>query len=110
MTAHVVVWDIETVPDLRGYAAANGHHGKSDDEIREADARGRWRAHARGLVGARGRMTLVGLNFVPRDRQKAPEIAPLFNAFQRAGPRPENSFPYLLGHIDLASIRASSAP
>jgi hypothetical protein len=24
-----------------------------------------------------------------RDRQKAPEIAPLFNAFQRAGPRPE---------------------
>ena len=59
MTAHVVVWDIETVPDLLGYAAANGHHGKSDDEIREADARGRWRAHARGLVGARGRMTLV---------------------------------------------------
>ena len=45
-----------------------------------------------------------------RDRQKAPEIAPLFNAFQRAGPRPENSFLYLLGHIDLASIRASSAP
>ena len=43
-------------------------------------------------------------------RQKAPEIAPLFNAFQRAGPRPENSFLYLLGHIDLASIRASSAP
>jgi len=50
------------------------------------------------------------LNFVPGDRQKAPEIAPLFNAFQRAGPRPENSFLYLLGHIDLASIRASSAP
>jgi hypothetical protein len=31
---HVLVWDIETVPDLAGYAAANGHDGKSDDEIR----------------------------------------------------------------------------
>jgi 3'-5' exonuclease len=31
---HVIVWDIETVPDLKGFAAANGHDGKSDDEIR----------------------------------------------------------------------------
>jgi hypothetical protein len=31
---HVLVWDIETVPDLAGFAAANGHEGKSDDEIR----------------------------------------------------------------------------
>ena len=31
---HILVWDIETVPDLAGYAAANGHDGKSDDEIR----------------------------------------------------------------------------
>jgi predicted PolB exonuclease-like 3'-5' exonuclease len=36
MAAHVLVWDIETVPDLRGFAAANGHDGKSDDEIRIA--------------------------------------------------------------------------
>jgi predicted PolB exonuclease-like 3'-5' exonuclease len=33
---NVIVWDIETVPDLKGFAAANGHSGKSDDEIREA--------------------------------------------------------------------------
>jgi 3'-5' exonuclease len=32
----VVVWDIETIPDLKGYAAAHGHDGKTDDEIREA--------------------------------------------------------------------------
>jgi predicted PolB exonuclease-like 3'-5' exonuclease len=31
---HILVWDIETVPDLAGYAAANGHDGKTDDEIR----------------------------------------------------------------------------
>src|SRR5580700_11310773 len=31
---HVIVWDIETVPDLAGFAAANGHDGKSDDEVR----------------------------------------------------------------------------
>src|SRR5438552_1348008 len=30
----VIVWDVETVPDLKGFAAANGHAGKSDDEIR----------------------------------------------------------------------------
>jgi predicted PolB exonuclease-like 3'-5' exonuclease len=32
----IIVWDIETVPDLKGFAAANGHDGKSDDEIRAA--------------------------------------------------------------------------
>jgi predicted PolB exonuclease-like 3'-5' exonuclease len=32
--SNVIVWDIETVPDLKGFAAANGHIGKSDDEVR----------------------------------------------------------------------------
>jgi hypothetical protein len=36
MVANVMVWDIETVPDIRSFAAANGHDGKSDDEIRVA--------------------------------------------------------------------------
>ena len=36
MVASVIAWDIETVPDLKGFAAANGHDGKSDDEIRAA--------------------------------------------------------------------------
>jgi hypothetical protein len=36
MPHHVIVWDIETVPDLRGFAAANGHDGKPDSEIRDA--------------------------------------------------------------------------
>jgi hypothetical protein len=35
MPAHVIVWDLETVPDLRSFAAANDLVGKSDDEIRE---------------------------------------------------------------------------
>jgi predicted PolB exonuclease-like 3'-5' exonuclease len=34
--ASIIVWDIETVPDLKGFAAANGHDGKSDEEIRVA--------------------------------------------------------------------------
>ena len=34
MPASVIVWDIETVPDLRGFAAANGLTGKLDDEVR----------------------------------------------------------------------------
>ena len=32
--SNVIVWDLETVPDLNGFAAANGHVGKSDDEVR----------------------------------------------------------------------------
>ena len=36
MDASVIVWDLETVPDLRGFAAANDLEGKSDDEIRAA--------------------------------------------------------------------------
>jgi predicted PolB exonuclease-like 3'-5' exonuclease len=36
MSNNVIVWDLETVPDLRGFAAANGLDGKTDDEIREA--------------------------------------------------------------------------
>ncbi len=31
---HVLAWDIETVPDLAGFAAANAHDGKTEDEIR----------------------------------------------------------------------------
>jgi predicted PolB exonuclease-like 3'-5' exonuclease len=34
--SNVIVWDIETVPDLKGFAAANGLYGKSDDDIRTA--------------------------------------------------------------------------
>ena len=36
MGNYVVVWDLETVRDLAGYAAANGLVGKSDIEVREA--------------------------------------------------------------------------
>src|SRR5262249_51936577 len=32
--SNIIVWDIETVPDLKGFAAANGHVGKTDDEVR----------------------------------------------------------------------------
>jgi 3'-5' exonuclease len=34
--SNLIVWDIETVPDLKGFAAANGHDGKGDDEVRAA--------------------------------------------------------------------------
>ena len=34
MSASVIVWDIETIPDIKGFAAANGHDGKSDADIR----------------------------------------------------------------------------
>jgi hypothetical protein len=31
-----MVWDIETVPDIKGFAAANGHDGRGVDEVRAA--------------------------------------------------------------------------
>ncbi len=36
MSPSVIVWDLETVPDLAGFAAANDLVGKSDVEVREA--------------------------------------------------------------------------
>jgi hypothetical protein len=36
MKPSVIVWDLETVPDLTGFAAANDLVGKSDVEVREA--------------------------------------------------------------------------
>jgi hypothetical protein len=36
VTPGIIVWDLETVPDLAGFAAANDLVGKSDVEIREA--------------------------------------------------------------------------
>ena len=36
MGAHVLVWDLETAPDLRGFAAANDLDRNSDDKIRAA--------------------------------------------------------------------------
>jgi 3'-5' exonuclease len=36
MQPSIIVWDLETVPDLGGFAAANDVVGKSDVEVREA--------------------------------------------------------------------------
>jgi predicted PolB exonuclease-like 3'-5' exonuclease len=36
MTSNIMVWDLETVPDLEGYARANNIIGKSPEEIRTA--------------------------------------------------------------------------
>ena len=36
MKSSIIVWDLETVPDLGGFAAANDLVGKSDVEVREA--------------------------------------------------------------------------
>ena len=36
MNANVIIWDLETIPDLQGFAAANDLTGKTDAEIREA--------------------------------------------------------------------------
>src|ERR1017187_1724056 len=35
MSISVIIWDLETVPDLRGFAAANDLVGRADAEIRE---------------------------------------------------------------------------
>jgi 3'-5' exonuclease len=35
MNGSVIIWDIETIPDLQGFAAANYLVGKTDAEIRE---------------------------------------------------------------------------
>jgi 3'-5' exonuclease len=36
MPASVLVWDLETVPDIRAFAAANGLLGRSEEDVRAA--------------------------------------------------------------------------
>jgi predicted PolB exonuclease-like 3'-5' exonuclease len=36
LSENIIVWDLETVPDLQGFAAANGLVGMTNDEIRES--------------------------------------------------------------------------
>ena len=35
MANSVIIWDLETIPDLSGFAVANDLVGKTDAEIRE---------------------------------------------------------------------------
>lgn len=35
MTQNILVWDIESVPDLKRFAVANDLGGKSDEEVRQ---------------------------------------------------------------------------
>ena len=97
MVANVIVWDIETVPDTKSFAAANGHDGKSDDEIRAAmgdkfpkhiyhsiicigaliahEEDGRWAVDALGAphVGERSEKALIS-SFVDRIAQLTPQL------------------------------------
>lgn len=36
MSDTIIVWDLETIPDIKGFAAANDMAGKSDDDVRAA--------------------------------------------------------------------------
>jgi predicted PolB exonuclease-like 3'-5' exonuclease len=93
----VIVWDAETIPDIKGFAAANGHDGKSDDEIRAAmgdkfpkhiyhsiicigalvvhQEDGRWTVDALGAphVGERSEKALIS-SFVDRIAELSPQL------------------------------------
>jgi len=61
---NVIVWDLETIPDLRGYAAANGLVGKTDEEIRAAMATSS-RSTSTTRSSASGRWLPTGKTVVP---------------------------------------------
>jgi 3'-5' exonuclease len=95
--SNLIVWDIETVPDLKGFAAANGHDAKSEDEVRAAMGDkfpkhichsivcigalvahredGRWTVTALGAphVGERSERALIS-SFVVRIAELAPQL------------------------------------
>jgi predicted PolB exonuclease-like 3'-5' exonuclease len=95
--SNLIVWDIETVPDLKGFAAANGHDAKSEDEVRAAMGDkfpkhiyhsivcigalvahredGRWTVTALGAphVGERSERALIS-SFVDRIAELAPQL------------------------------------
>jgi predicted PolB exonuclease-like 3'-5' exonuclease len=94
---NVIVWDIETVPDIKGFAAANNLGGKSDDEIRAAmgdkfpkhiyhsiicvgalvahQEGGQWTAHALGApnIGERSEKALIS-SFVDNIADLSPQL------------------------------------
>jgi 3'-5' exonuclease len=95
--SNLIVWDIETVPDLKGFAAANAHDGKSDEEVRAAMGDkfpkhiyhsiicigalvahrddGRWAVTALGAphVGERSEKALIS-SFVDRIAELSPQL------------------------------------
>src|SRR5262245_47292795 len=97
MKPTVIVWDLETVPDLGGFAAANDLVGKSDVEVREAigdkfpkhiyhsiiciggliahQENGHWVVDALGAphVGERSEKLLIS-SFVNRIAQLSPQL------------------------------------
>jgi 3'-5' exonuclease len=97
MKPSVIVWDLETVPDLVGFAAANGLVGKSNVEVREAigdkfpkhiyhsiicigglvahQENGQWVVDALGAphIGERTEKLLLS-SFVDRVAQLAPQL------------------------------------
>jgi predicted PolB exonuclease-like 3'-5' exonuclease len=97
MKPTVIVWDLETVPDLGGFAAANDLVGKSDVAVREAigdkfskhiyhsiicigglvahQENGHWVVDALGAphVGERSEKLLIS-SFVDRIAQLAPQL------------------------------------
>jgi 3'-5' exonuclease len=103
MAPGVIVWDLETVPDLKGFAAANALEGKSDDEVRVAMGdkfpkhiyhsivcigalvarreAGRWTVDALGAphVGERSEKALIAA-FVDRISESSPQLV-TFNGF-----------------------------
>jgi predicted PolB exonuclease-like 3'-5' exonuclease len=95
--ASIIVWDIETVPDLKGFAAANGYEAKNEDEVRAAMGDkfpkhvyhsiicigalvahredGRWMVSALGAphVGERPEKALIS-SFVDRIAELSPQL------------------------------------
>ena len=93
----VIVWDLETVLDIKGFAGANNHDGKTDDEIRTAmgdkfpkhiyhsiicigalvahQEDGRWTVDALGAphVGERSEKELIS-SFVARIAELSPQL------------------------------------
>jgi predicted PolB exonuclease-like 3'-5' exonuclease len=100
MKPSVIVWDLETVPDLSGFAAANDLLGKSDVEVREAigdkfpkhiyhsivcigalvahQENGRWTVDALGAshIGARFEKAFIS-SFVDRIATLSPQLVTL---------------------------------
>jgi hypothetical protein len=62
MNANVIVWDLDAVPDLRGFAAANGLAGKTDEEVREAIGN--------KFPGASGSPALTAVGFVEQVQRR----------------------------------------
>jgi len=79
---HVIVWDVETIPDISEFAAANDLFDKSSDEVREIIG-DKFPKHIRTSKPSRMARRIGALPWIIRSHMSAYVVGPFLAARPR---------------------------